>query len=393
MATGWERVEGAPGIYRRGDRYVVTYRDAGGRQRRVSAATLREARRLKADSTTRAARGEPEADRRITYAEYAAGVLAFHAPSVRPHVAREYDRVNRLWLLPRFASRRIAEIGPADVRALVADVYGAGLTANTARNYLKPLRVVMNQAVADGLIVRNPFQGVRISAPRRLEVDEDDDDQRAKALTRDELTALLAIVQPRWRPFFTLLATTGLRVSEAIGLRWTDLDLEGRTCLRVRQGIVKGHVDRPKTRQSRRTVPFGAETARLLREHRAREREAGRGGSRDLAFPNDVGNPLNPENVRHRVLKPAAEEAGCGWAGFHAFRHTCASLLIDEGRSIVQVSRWLGHATPVFTLSTYAHWLDGDDLGEPLELPQTTKDECRQIAAVSEGASAGPSIR
>jgi integrase len=56
------------------------------------------------------------------------------------------------------------------------------------------------------------------------------------------------------------------------------------------------------------------------------------------------------------------------WVGFHAFRHTCASLLFAQGRNVVQVQRWLGHHSPSFTLDTYVHLLDGD-LGDPLSLP------------------------
>ena len=57
------------------------------------------------------------------------------------------------------------------------------------------------------------------------------------------------------------------------------------------------------------------------------------------------------------------------WAGFHAFRHYCASQLIADGRNIVQVSRWLGHHSPSFTLDVYAHLLD-EGVGEPLDLPR-----------------------
>lgn len=368
MTGGWVRVEGAPGIYRRGSRYVVTYRDATGAQRRVAARTLREARRLKAERTATATAGAPEPDRRVVFGEYAPEVLRFRSRELRPHVAAEYERVTKAWLLPRFGKRKLVSLTAADVRGLVDEILGAGLSANTARNYVKPLRVVMGQALADGLVQHDVFRGVRIATPS-AETDEDELEGRAKALTREQLDTFLRVVPPRWKPFFALIATTGLRFSEAIGLRWCDVDLEGRACVRVRQAIVEGRVGRPKTRNSRRTVPLAPDVVRLLRAHRDAALLADRGGGEQLVFPSDAGTPIIPENLRRRVLKPAAEEAGCGWAGFHAFRHTCASLLIAEGRSIVQVSRWLGHATPAFTLSTYAHWLDGDDLGEPLCLP------------------------
>lgn len=84
-------------------------------------------------------------------------------------------------------------------------------------------------------------------------------------------------------------------------------------------------------------------------------------------FPVGNGTPLRQENVRRRVLKPAAEEAGVSWIGFHTFRHTCASLLFVRGKNAKQVQRWLGHHAARFTLDTYAHLLD-DGVGKALEL-------------------------
>src|SRR5436190_2931286 len=68
-----------------------------------------------------------------------------------------------------------------------------------------------------------------------------------------------------------------------------------------------------------------------------------------------------------RVLRPAAAETGAPWAGFHAFRHTCASMLFERGANAVKVQRWLSHHSPAFTLSTYIHLLDSS-LGKPLDL-------------------------
>ncbi len=84
-------------------------------------------------------------------------------------------------------------------------------------------------------------------------------------------------------------------------------------------------------------------------------------------FPSAAGTPLRSENVRRRVLQPVAEEVGAPWAGFHTFRHTCASMLFARGKNAKQVQKWLGHHSPSFTIDTYVHLL-GDDLGEPLSL-------------------------
>jgi integrase len=73
--------------------------------------------------------------------------------------------------------------------------------------------------------------------------------------------------------------------------------------------------------------------------------------------------------LRSRYLKPAAEEAGVPWIGFHTFRHTCASLLFERGANAKQVQRWLGHHAASFTLDTYIHLLPGD-VCEPLDLAE-----------------------
>ncbi len=112
-------------------------------------------------------------------------------------------------------------------------------------------------------------------------------------------------------------------------------------------------------------MPLSPSLVDTLRAHRA---ASAWHRDDDLVFSSRAGTPLRMENVRRRYLRPAAEEAGAPWAGFHAFRHTCASRLFAAGRNAVQVQRWLGHHSPAFTLATYVHLLD-DNLGEPLELP------------------------
>ena len=91
-------------------------------------------------------------------------------------------------------------------------------------------------------------------------------------LTRAELVRLLDEVPAKWRPLFELLAATGLRISEAIGLRWSDLVLdEPAPHLRVRRAIVKGAIVAPKSRHGARLIPLTRELAAALRTHRPPE--------------------------------------------------------------------------------------------------------------------------
>jgi integrase len=134
--------------------------------------------------------------------------------------------------------------------------------------------------------------------------------------------------------------------------------------VRVRRALVKGRVEPPKSRHGRRDVPLDQE---LVREFRRRRQQSEWAGDEDLVFGSLKGTALKVENVRRRVLRLAAEEAGAPWAGFHTFRHTCASMLFERGKNAKQVQKWLGHHSPSFTVDTYVHLLR-DAPGEPLSL-------------------------
>jgi integrase len=117
---------------------------------------------------------------------------------------------------------------------------------------------------------------------------------------------LLDEVPAKWRPLFELLAATGLRISEAIGLRWSDLALDGRTPhLHVRRAIVKGATVAPKSRHGARLIPLAPELAATLRARRP-----GDAGDDAFVFPGRDGGASDQGSLRQRVLVPAAERAG-----------------------------------------------------------------------------------
>ena len=181
---------------------------------------------------------------------------------------------------------------------------------------------------------------------------------------------VVSLIHPKHRPMYELLAATGVRRSELLAFEVRHLHLTGhRPHMKVRQrvrrqrrnGLVIGPL---KSRHARRDIPIGLELADRLRAH-----VAGR-GPRDLVFTSEVGTVLDPDNLADRVLAPACAEAGVEWAGHHTFRHTVASRLFAAGRNAKQVQCWLGHHSPSFTIDTYVHLLNADDVGGPLVNPR-----------------------
>jgi integrase len=372
MAARMEKTRHA-GIYKRGGRYVFSYR-LNGKQRWESARTLTEAQRLKARRAADADRGELQERSRLTFREYAEEWVERYQGrrrGFRESTREDYRRDLKRYAFPFFDEKlgvTLSQLQPRDVANYVGWLCeqplptGKPLSDAKVRNALKPVSACLATAVREGLIRNNPARGVDL--PHRPNVD-DLDEEDVRVFTHEQLEAFLSLVHPRHRLMFELLASTGLRVSELIALRWKHLAIDGsRPHVKVRRTLVRGREQAPKTKHGRRDVPIDPELVSRLREHR-KASEWSR--EDDLVFPSLEGTPLSPSNLRRRVLRPVAEEIGAPWAGFHTFRHTCASMLFERGSNAVQVQRWLGHHSPSFTINTYVHLLD-DDLGAPLAL-------------------------
>jgi integrase len=222
-----------------------------------------------------------------------------------------------------------------------------------------PLRLCLLEAAEERLLDAESLRALIL--PRRRG-GRGWDFEQGRVLTRAQLGALLAEIPAEWRDFFDLLAATGLRVSEAIALRWRDLETERPPRLCVRRSIVNGVIGGPKSCFGRRCLPLEQGLADRL----AARRGPG-GGEEALIFRTVSGTPINPNNLRSRVLRPAIQRAGVPRVGFHAFRHTCASLLIERGLSPLRLQRWMGHHSAAYTLDVYGHLIDAE-ISAPLEL-------------------------
>ena len=140
--------------------------------------------------------------------------------------------------------------------------------------------------------------------------------QLVRPYTRAQVAHFLAVLgqQRQYRVLVQLLATTGLRISEAIALRWRDIELDGSTPhVSVRRAWVREQLGPPKSMHGRRNVPIGRRLVDELRDHRAHSDPR-----HELVFTSQLGTVLRPENLR-RALMPFAEEADVAWLEFHAF--------------------------------------------------------------------------
>jgi len=219
--------------------------------------------------------------------------------------------------------------------------------------------VVLRKALADGerleLLVRNPAARAKPPTGERKET---------PTWTSAEVTTFLAGVEddPLYA-LWVLLATTGLRRGEALGLRWSDVDLE-RATLSVSQTITTVNnqiaVTPPKSDRSRRRIGLDRDTVRVLRDHQ-RDQERDRKlpgvapGPGPLVFAEAEGVPIHPDTVTRRFKRLVRHSGLPPLRGPHDLRHTWASLALAAGVHPKVVSDRLGHSTIAITIDTYSH--------------------------------------
>jgi len=187
-----------------------------------------------------------------------------------------------------------------------------------------------------------------------------------------EINPLLEKSTEPYRTLFLTAIFTGMRRAELLGLKWGDVDWYNNT-IRVRrtlhfkkqkntrEGETRWYFEDPKTKQSRRAIIMSPRLKRELENHKFNETirlgqiEDSPINIDDLIFTNQVGNPIDPDNITERQFHPALKLAELRLIRLHDLRHTFASLLINQGANIKFIQNQMGHASAQITLDRYGH--------------------------------------
>lgn len=350
-------------IYKRKDgRYVAAISVDGGKRKYLYGSTRDNVRQQLLKAQGNQAQGLPVTDNRAFVRDYLTRWLeAAVKPSVRPRTyAAAKLNVDRL--LPRLGALRLSALSATEIQA----AYGALLEGDPAaeraplsRRSVEQAHAVLHralkQAVGWGLLARNPTDAVTVPRPTRREM---------RTLNEEQVQSLFAATAgDRWHALWVVLVTAGLRLGEATGLRWDDVDLAAGTAsvrrsLQWQTGAGLVFVE-PKTKRSRRTVhlaPGAIAALRARKKIQAAERLAFKGEWADptLVFPNAVGKPIDPARVTDQ-LKRTLDAAELPRVRVHDLRHTCATLLLNRNVHPKLVQELLGHSTIAITLDLYSH--------------------------------------
>ena len=350
------RGHGEGSIYQESDgRWAGAVSLGDGTRKRFRARTRADVQRKLNEELKRQADGlQIIRDERIKLAEYMAKWLETTlAPRVRPSTFTRIESKWRVHIEPALGSIQLSKLTPERLQTFLNERLKAGKSPRTVKHFRDILRTALNDAVKWGIVARNV--ATVVDPPRIPEHHvEPLSPERAREL-------LVAFKGDRLEALYSVALALGLRQGEAVGLQWSDIDLEAGT-LKVQRALqrVKGsyaYVE-PKTARSRRTVVMPAAIQSALKKHRARQNAeqlaAESWQDTGLVFTTKTGAPLYAADVT-RAFQDRLKRAGLPQMRFHDLRHGCASLLVAQGVHPRVAMEILGHATLSTTMQIYSH--------------------------------------
>ena len=298
-----------------------------------------------------------------TFGEYLTRWLPTIRETVRANTFESYRSAVEVHLVPSLGHHPLRQLDRSTFSTYYSELSrsgrangGGGLSPRSVRAIHVTAHKALRDAVKDNLLVRNPTDDAAVPAPVR---------SATPSWTAEQVTTFLRSIEgKRLYPVLLTLATTGMRRSEVLGLRWTDVDLEAGT-LAVRRVVsldkYKPFLAEPKTDRSRRVVALDPGTVKVLKSHRKAQMEermaAGPAWQETgRVFTAVDGSILHPQTLSG-AFERLAKSAGLPPIGIHGLRHSHASLGLAAGLPLVIMSERLGHSSVALTGDVYSHSL------------------------------------
>jgi len=326
-------------------------------------------------------------EQRITVGDL--GLLKPNAPSfkkyaeewlARPHDWKESTRENytanvRNHAYPKIGSLALDRIGKREVRVMLDDLLKQGLAPKTVKCVRAVVSGALNAAAEDELIERNVLRDVRAKGGSAKKVEP-------KPLTATEAVTLLEKAEGTpCHPIILCGLTTGLRLGEIEELRWKDVDLDERV-IEVKRSHRKGRVTDTKNHHNGR-VDLPQILAQVLRELKVRCKEE--------LWKKDIEDELVFKRVPRTTLRAnfqkLLDEAKLERRRFHDLRHSYATIRLNKGDNIGDVSKQLRHASIQITFDVYGHWVPGSFKSEVDELGQMLQSDATQTQPEAESGT------
>jgi integrase len=356
----------------------------GKRCRKIITAATRKEVQDQLTVTLRARQlGLPVAPERQSVEQFLTYWLAEVIPgSTKPKTETFYRYIVTTHLIPAIGKIQIQKLGPQHVQTLINGKLDtakmprakkpaesaerepepplAKLSARSVRHIHRTLCTALETAMKYGIVERNV---AALVVPPRVPKGQ------MKFLSVDQARAVLAAAadEPLYALYATILSL-GLRLGEALGLSWDDVDFsKGRIKVWRALQRVDGVMTllEPKTEGSHRKIDLPAVTIAALREHRIRQEHAREwagsgwaGNAWNLVFTTGKGTPLDERGVLRRFQDRILKNAGVPKMRIHDLRHSAVAILMAQGVDARSIAELLGHSSVAFTLQVYGHLME-----------------------------------
>ena len=295
-----------------------------------------------------------------TIAEFAARWQQEYSCLRKPSTAKAQGSHLRVHIIPTLGMLRLNEITLEEQQRFVAR-RAKTVRRKTLVNVLQTLSVMLNTAKDWGYVC----EGMSL---RRLALPPMEARKTPRFFSADEARRIITSAREPYATIYAVAAMTGMRAGELLGLKVTDIDFERRLIF-VQRSLWHGKLQSVKSATSVRALPLPEALANRLKNYI----RTWRPNSEELLFTTRRGTPIDASKLTQRKLQPLLKKLGIARAGLHAFRHTCASLLVEQGISMRIAQQQLGHSDPRITLAIYSHVI-GDSHRQAVEKLSTALD-------------------
>lgn len=272
----------------------------------------------------------------------------------------KYRYILRKHLIPAFGHFQLNQLTKERVQVFLAEKVDAGYAPATVKKMHLVLSTSLNDAVADGLLMRNVCDFVTVPKQKR---------HKPTILMQEQAARLVAAARGQRLWFLLLMGlTTGARIGELLALRWSDIDLNSlRVHIHGSIAKVKGHgliLKEPKTEHGKRKVLLAQVVVDAIEEqkayiHQLKDHAGTRWQDNDLVFPNRFGKYIYYHSIEYQ-LKNILVQAGIKEkVTFHDLRHSMATLLMCAGVNPKVIAETLGHSNISITLAMYGDIMPG----------------------------------
>lgn len=268
----------------------------------------------------------------------------------------------RLHILPYFGKKQISKITPALVQKFANDKVKK---FQRYREFISNASRIFDYALKLKIISRNPVKDIYIPIPPS----KIDEEVKKKYLSKDELIVFLdtldGLKDMKQSTFLRLLTMSGCRMGELLGLQWDNVFLE-EGYIKIKQTLARGidrrlYLETPKTKSSMREVPLDVKTIQVLKTWKAQQKKdllaLGINATRpeQLVFSNIGTNGFIQLSTPRKWLNNVLTRLDIQQITLHGLRHTHATMLLESGRTLKDVSARLGHSSIEITSDLYIH--------------------------------------